>query len=152
MRRRARVNKPLILIINNMHLLRDDEDGRDLIELLQQRAEQWAAGNLCTMIFNSDDYWIYERLKLQGTRLEVMPIRDLTKDKAFAVLRQYRKDYFGEELSDSILEQVYNRVGGRLTFLNKIAKSEDMLRVCEEICDREKTWFLNQCWVLGEGK
>lgn len=25
-------------IINNMHLLRDDEDGRDLLELLQQRA------------------------------------------------------------------------------------------------------------------
>ena len=98
MRRRAQVGKPIILIINNMHLLRDDEDGRDLIELLQQRAEQWAAGNLCTFIFNSDDYWIYERLKLQGTRLEVMPIKDLDKQKAFTTLRQYRKDYFDEDL------------------------------------------------------
>ena len=26
------------MIINNMHLLRNDEDGRDLLELLQQRA------------------------------------------------------------------------------------------------------------------
>jgi hypothetical protein len=38
LRRRATVGRPLIMIINNMHLLRDDEDGRDLLELLQQRA------------------------------------------------------------------------------------------------------------------
>lgn len=38
LRRRAKVGRPLIMIINNMHLLRDDEDGRDLLELLQQRA------------------------------------------------------------------------------------------------------------------
>jgi len=47
----------MVLVINSMHLLRDDDDGRDLLELLQQRAEAWAANGLCTMIFNSDDYW-----------------------------------------------------------------------------------------------
>lgn len=38
LRRRKKVGRPLVLIINNMHLLRNDEDGRDLVELLQQRA------------------------------------------------------------------------------------------------------------------
>ena len=52
--------------------------------------------------------------------------------------------------SSTILEAVYDKVGGRLTFLNKVAKSHDMLRKCEEICTAEKTWFLNQCWILGE--
>lgn len=38
----------LILIINSTHLVRDDHDGQDLLEMIQQRAEQWAASNLVT--------------------------------------------------------------------------------------------------------
>lgn len=49
LQRRRRGDSPLILIINNIHMVRDDEDGRDLLEMMQQRAEQWAAGNLVTM-------------------------------------------------------------------------------------------------------
>ncbi|CRK48897.1 hypothetical protein BN1723_008255 [Verticillium longisporum] len=71
--KRAERKKPLVLIINQMHLIRDDDDGKDLIELLQQRAEQWAAANLVTMVFNSDDFWVYERLKQLATRMEVIP-------------------------------------------------------------------------------
>jgi hypothetical protein len=33
---RAERRRPLVLIINQMHLIRDDEDGKDLIELLQR--------------------------------------------------------------------------------------------------------------------
>lgn len=141
--------KPLILIVNQMHLLRDDDDGRDLIELLQQRAEQWAATNLVTMIFNSDDYWVYERLKQLATRMEVLPIADLPKKQAVSALKKYRQRYWGESLELEQLEQVYDRVGGRLNFLNKVAKSRNMLATCESIKDIEKRWFLNQCWILG---
>ncbi|KAK5242880.1 hypothetical protein LTR16_008218, partial [Cryomyces antarcticus] len=91
LRRRDRVGRPLVIIINSVHLLRDDADGRDLLELMQQRAEQWAASNLATMVFNSDDYWVYERMKKYATRLEVTPITDLPKDKAILALRNYRR-------------------------------------------------------------
>lgn len=74
LKRRKSKGRPLVIIINSLHLLRDDDDGRDLLELLQQRAEQWAASNLVTMIFNSDDYWVYERLKKLATRMEVTTI------------------------------------------------------------------------------
>lgn len=74
LKRRKIKGRPLVIIINSLHLLRDDDDGRDLLELLQQRAEQWAASNLVTMIFNSDDYWVYERLKKLATRMEVTTI------------------------------------------------------------------------------
>lgn len=47
--RREKGRNPLVLIINSTHLVRDDEDGRDLLEMIQQRAEQWAASNLVTM-------------------------------------------------------------------------------------------------------
>ncbi|KAK4098733.1 hypothetical protein N658DRAFT_499185 [Parathielavia hyrcaniae] len=150
LRRRAKVGRPLVVIINQMHLIRDDDDGKDLIELLQQRAEQWAAADLVTMVFNSDDYWVYERLKQLATRMEVLTIVDLPKAQATAALKNYRKRYVGEEPSSELLEQVYDRIGGRLNFLNRVAKSSDMLAACEKIKEVEKTWFLNQCWILGE--
>lgn len=149
LKNRRERGRPLVLIINQMHLIRDDDDGKDVIELLQQRAEQWAAANLVTMVFNSDDYWVYERLKQLATRMEVIPVLDLPKKQALAALQRYRGKYFHEDVPNSLLEEVYNRVGGRLSFLNRVAKSRDMLETCEKIKEVEKKWFLNQCWILG---
>ena len=56
LKRRRQIGKPCVLIINSCHLLRDDEDGRDFLELIQQTAEQWAASNLVTVVLNSDDH------------------------------------------------------------------------------------------------
>lgn len=150
LKRRATIGRPLILIINSAHLIRDDEDGRDLLELIQQRAEQWAASNLATVIINSDKYWVFERLKQYATRMEVHQIKDLTKDRAMQALRNYRMKYHGEITKTSVLEEVYDKIGGRLTFLNRVAKSDDMLAKCDHICDMEKIWFLNNCAILGE--
>ena len=150
LKRRKSVGRPLVLIINSTHLLRDDDDGRDLLELVQQRAEQWAASNLVTVVFNSDDYWVYERLKQFATRMEVLPVLDLPKDQALAALKQYRGRYRKEPDDPQVLQQVYEKVGGRISYLNRVAKSADMLKTCNEICEVEKTWFLNNCWILGE--
>lgn len=149
LRRRKKVGRPLILIINQAHLLRDDEDGRDLIELIQQRAEQWAASNLATVIINSDKYWVYERLKQYATRMEVTQVRDLPKHSAVQALRNYRMKYWDEITPPEVLEEVYDKIGGRLTFLNRVAKAQDMVRMCNHICHMEKTWFLNNCGILG---
>ena len=149
-KRRYQEKGPLILVVNCAHLIRDDDDGRNLLELMQQRAEQWAAANLITMVFNSDDYWVYERLKRYATRMEVLPVLDLPKTRAVAALGKYRRKYFPQqELSSEILTQVYDRVGGRLTFLVRVAKSINMLDTCDQICQAEKTWFLNKCGILG---
>ncbi len=142
---------PLVLVVNCAHLIRNDEDGNDLIELMQQRAEQWAAANLITMIFNSDDYWVYERLKRFATRMEVIQIFDLPKDRAIAALDAYRARYFPQQKRDpEILKQVYELVGGRLNFLGRVAKATDMVKMGHQINEAEKTWFLNQCGILGE--
>jgi len=141
--------KPIVVVVNQIHLLRNVEEGRDLIELLQQRAEQWAAANLVTMVFNSDDYWVYERLKQLATRMEVLSIHDLPKMSAIQALAKYRSRYHGKPPTDQELEEVYEKVGGRLSFLNRVAKSKNMLDMCEKISAIEKRWFLNQCWVLG---
>jgi hypothetical protein len=144
MARRQKVGRPLVLIINSVHLLRDDEDGRDVLELIQQRAEQWAASNLCTVVLNSDDYWVYERLKNYATRLKVHPVRDLPKPAAIQALKNYRKRYHNEDVPIKELEEVYDQVGGRLTFLSRVARSRHMQETCAHILKTEKTWFLNK--------
>ncbi len=35
--------KPLVLVLNNVHLFNNDDGGRDMLLQLQQRAESWAA-------------------------------------------------------------------------------------------------------------
>lgn len=82
--------------------------------------------------------------------MEVIPVTDLPKDKAMSALKRYRQQFFNESLQPSILEQVYDQVGGRLSFLNRVAKSPDIMKTCEEICQAERTWLLNKCWILGK--
>ena len=67
-----------------------------------------------------------------------------------SALRQYRVRNFKEEPPTKVLEEIFRRVGGRLTFLNRVAKSLDMLETCDHICRTELTWFLNKCWILGK--
>lgn len=100
-------------------------------------------------VFNSDEYWVYERLKRYATRMETIPVPDLPKSEAIAALQRYRRRYFKESVSDEMLTHVYDQVGGRLSFLNRVAKAQDMKKTCKEICDAEKTWLLNRCWILG---
>jgi len=151
MKRREQQQGPMIVVINSTHLIRDDDDGRDLLELIQQRAEQWAASNLVTFVLNSDDYWVYERLKSYATRMEVITVRDLPKPKAIAALTSYRSRYFPQEKTDKKqLSEIYDLVGGRINFLSRVAKSHDMLSMAKLIGQNEKTWFLNRCGILGE--
>jgi hypothetical protein len=101
-------------------------------------------------VFNSDDYWVYERLKRYASRMEIIPVPDLCKARAMKAFHEYRMKYFSEDLPEETLEQIYRQVGGRLNFLNRVAKSPDMMATCDEIYKAEKTWFLNKCWILGE--
>lgn len=146
---KKKTHKPLVMIINNVHLIRDDEEGQHLIELLQQKAEALSASGLVTMIFCSDDYWVYERLKKLGTRLDVVTIRDLTRKESLSVLQRTRRQIFNEDLSLKEANQIYNLVGGRPQHLTSVAAHKDTITACHKLIDRERTWFLNQCGLLG---
>lgn len=38
-----RTERPLVLVINNIHFFNNDENGRNVLLQLQQKAESWAA-------------------------------------------------------------------------------------------------------------
>lgn len=142
--------RPLLLVVNNIHLFKDDDAGRDLLEILQQRAEIWAGNELVTVVFTSDEHWTLEKLIPHATNMHVFNIRDIQKDVVLAALKKYRARFHQEEVPQSILDEIFAKVGGRLIFLNQVAKSKDMLETCIQINRREKSWFLNQCWILGD--
>ncbi|KAF2731552.1 hypothetical protein EJ04DRAFT_498457 [Polyplosphaeria fusca] len=147
---RKKRGRPLLLIINNIHLFKNDAGGQDLLEILQQRAEIWAANELVTTIFTSDEHWTMEDLIPHATNMHVINIRDVPKDVVTTALKNYRMRFHDEDVPQSLLDQVYGKVGGRLIFLNQVAKSKDMLSTCQHINRKEKLWLLNKCWILGE--
>ena len=147
-----KVHKPLIMIINNAHLIKENEEGVKLLELLQQKAESLSGSGLLTMIFNSDDYWVYEKLKQLGTRLELINVRDFNRMETINALKFVRHRYFPklEKLDDELCNAVYDLIGGRPQHITQVARHRDIMKACHQIIDREKTWFLNQCGLLGD--
>ncbi|KAJ4223390.1 hypothetical protein NW759_006024 [Fusarium solani] len=149
LKRREKVGRPLVLVINRAHLFGDDDDGRHLLEAIQQRAEMWAASNLVTVVLNSNEFWIGERLMPEATRLRVLPIHDIPKGPTITALRDFRNRSFGEDVSEHTLERIYAKIGGRFRFLSQVAKAPDMDEACRVIYEKEKKWFLSQCWIFG---
>jgi hypothetical protein len=147
---RKKRGRPLMLIINNIHLFKDDADGQSLLEILQQRAEIWSANELITTIFTSDENWTFERLTPHATNMQTVTIRDVTRDDVIPALQQYRARFHNEGVPQSILEEVYAKIGGHLIFLTQVAKADDMLAACQHINRKEKAWLLAQCWILGD--
>jgi hypothetical protein len=43
LRSAKKTGKPLVLVLNNVHLFNNDDNGKDMLLQLQQRAESWAA-------------------------------------------------------------------------------------------------------------
>lgn len=147
---------PMVLIINNSHLIKENEEGVKLLELLQQKAESLSASELVTIVFNSDDYWVYEKLKRLGTRLELINVRDFNRKETVNVLQFIRGKFFppgkypDQQLLEETCHRIYDLIGGRPQHISQVSLHKDVIRACHEIIDREKTWFLNQCGLLGE--
>ena len=106
--------------------------------------------SFCVAVFTSDEYWTLERLTPHATNMSVVNIHDVDRETVIEALRKYRKRFYNEEIPQGILDQVFAKVGGRLIFLNQVSKAKDMLATCEHINRREKAWFLNKCWILGD--
>ncbi|CAG8776390.1 2727_t:CDS:2, partial [Cetraspora pellucida] len=140
-----RRHRPLVLVINNLHAFKeDDEDGEDLLELLQQRAEAWAATNIVTMVFNTDDYTIYERMKRDASRMEVVRVRELEINEAVNLLKEKRKE------PEDVLKTIVERIGGRLSYIDKLAREPNISETAKHLENEERTWLINQIGLIPD--
>jgi hypothetical protein len=76
--------------------------------------------------------------------MNLISVRDLSKPRAIQALKVLRERFLKgrEPVEAEEFNRVYDLIGGRMAYLNKVAKSENMLEKCREICDAEKTWLL----------
>jgi hypothetical protein len=62
--------RPLVVMINSLHLLQDDDVGTALLKMLQQKAETWAVTGIITMVLSRfvslTKLQIYESRRLLG--------------------------------------------------------------------------------------
>lgn len=143
--RKRVTNKPLIMVFNNSHLI-----DSSLVQLLQQRAESFSSSGLMTMLFISEDYWLFEKMRTLGTRMQVINFEDTHLAEATKILKCARTKYFDEALTDNACAEVFHLIGGRPQHLNHIASQKDMLHAAYELISSEKRWFLNNCTLLGK--
>ncbi|CAG8494698.1 22108_t:CDS:2 [Dentiscutata erythropus] len=121
-----RRGRPLVLVINNIHALKDDEEGDDLLELLQQRAESWAATKI-----------------RDASRMEVIRVSELKDEEAVNLLKAKRKNDSEEDL-----RKIVSRIGGRLSYIDKLAREPDINVAVDKLENEERTWIINQIGLI----
>ncbi|CAG8780977.1 26261_t:CDS:2, partial [Dentiscutata erythropus] len=106
--------RPLVLVINHIHAFKDDDkDGDNLLALLQQRAESWAA-----------------------TKIVTVP------KEAIELLKSKRQE------SEDELEKIVERIGGRLSYIDKLAKETDIYATAKQLENEERNWIINRIGLI----
>ncbi|GAA6002799.1 hypothetical protein JCM10207_007688 [Rhodosporidiobolus poonsookiae] len=151
-RYRRRRNRPMVMIIQNSHFIHDDEDGHALLHMLQQRAEAWAQAGVLTMVFLSDNFHVYTHLKRSATRMHTLSIRDLTPSETHTYLAGTHARFFPDKAPISRAEsfRVWDLIGGRLSFLSKVVKREDMEEAARDLVDEEKEWLHSRLGLIPD--
>ncbi|WVQ67251.1 uncharacterized protein L199_005446 [Kwoniella botswanensis] len=155
--RYARKNKrPLVLAFNNIHLFPNTDEGHGLLHQLQQRAEAWAEGGIMTMIFSTDDFWCLDMMKKNASRMRILSVYDLSASESLKALRHLRAQALTNRglqrdvEEDDVLKRVYELVGGRTSYLARVARADDMLEEAEQMIEGEKQWLLSKIGLIPE--
>ncbi|EPQ55089.1 hypothetical protein GLOTRDRAFT_76396 [Gloeophyllum trabeum ATCC 11539] len=142
--------KPLVLVFNNIHFFHNDEEGRNMLLLLQQHAESWAASGILTVVFTSDDFWPYQVLRKSGSRMQVLSIYDLDQREALRASTKMRMDAKQPSPGEKVVREALGIIGGRLSYLNKVSRARDMLGAANHLKDVEKAWLLSQIGLIPD--
>ncbi|KAJ7188655.1 hypothetical protein C8R46DRAFT_1205798 [Mycena filopes] len=174
--------KPLVLIVNNVHFFKNDDDGRSMLLQLQQRAEAWAASGIVTCVFMTDDFWPFYVMRAWFslsvshelrdefrqdriadarkstadsfshllTVIQVLSIYDLDNKEAMHAATRMHMSLKKKNISPSVVQEAINLVGGRLSYINKVARSKDMMEMAEHILAVEKAWLSSQIGLIPD--
>ncbi|KAK7026715.1 hypothetical protein VNI00_015488 [Paramarasmius palmivorus] len=110
---------------------KNDEDGCNILLQLHQRAESWAACGIMTIVFNMDDFWPFYVMHVSA--------------KAVTAMRMEMKHKIEDP---SEIEEAVSIVGGRLSYLNKIARSKNVKEMADRLLRQEQAWLLSQIGLI----
>ncbi|KAJ7244139.1 hypothetical protein B0H12DRAFT_1203639 [Mycena haematopus] len=131
-----RRHRPLVLIFNNVHFFKNDGPGAMMLLQLQQRAEAWAA---------SDDFWPFYVMRKTASRMHVLSIYDLDDKEAMQAAQRMAVSMNKKNISQHVIAEAIGMVGGRLSYLNKVARAKDTLEMASQLLSQK--W--SSCsWLL----
>ncbi|GAA5870409.1 hypothetical protein JCM16303_001994 [Sporobolomyces ruberrimus] len=149
---RKKHGRPIVLVIQNAHFIRDDDDGHALLHMLQQRAEAWAGSGVATFVFISDNFHTYRHLRRSATRMHTLSIRDLTPHETHTYLSGTHERLFPSEppVTPAQSLKVWDMVGGRLSFLSKVVKSHDLEESARDLVAEYKEWLHSRVGLIPD--
>ncbi|KAK7045529.1 hypothetical protein VNI00_007361 [Paramarasmius palmivorus] len=141
--------KPLVLIINNVHLFDNDGNGHRVLLQLQQRAENWATSGILTIVFTMDDFWPFHVMRKNANKMHVVSIFDLSGVDAAKALTTMRTETKPGMIDASEVKEAVSIIGGRMSYLNKLSRSRSMKDTANRLLDLEKAWLLSQIGLIA---
>lgn len=104
------------------------------------------------MIFNSDDFHVYRHMKKNASRMHVLSIRDLTPSETHTFLKGTHSRAFpdSEPMTPSQSMQVWDTIGGRMSYLGKVAKHEDVLKAARDMVEQETEWLHHRLGLIPD--
>ncbi|CUA71696.1 hypothetical protein RSOLAG22IIIB_04742 [Rhizoctonia solani] len=149
-RRAKKAHRPIVLVINNIHLFNNDDEGRLLLQQLQQRAESWAESHIATMVFISDDFWPYPVMRQIANRMYTLAVQDLNPKVTLNAFREFRRDHGKTDDPDDILEEAAQVTGGRLAYMSRLARSKNLRESIDNLKQGEKAWLLTNTGLIPD--
>ncbi|ORY32864.1 hypothetical protein BCR39DRAFT_557421 [Naematelia encephala] len=142
----------------DVHLFPNSPEGHAILHQLQQRAEAWAEGGLMTMIFSTDDFWPLDVMRKNASRMRIVSVYDLPRKESLNALRRLRQQalktqYPAQEVeveNDEILGKIYDIVGGRTSYLGRVARAPNMLEEAEGMIEWERNWLSSKIGLIPE--
>jgi len=142
--------RPPVLIINNVHYFNNDDEGRNMLLQLQQRAEAWAASGIMTMVFSTDDFWPFFIMRRNASRMHVVSVYDLNNKEAVQASMNMRRSSNYERETVETVQEAVSIVGGRLSYLSRVSKARDMLEMANHLKEVEKEWLLSRIGLIED--
>lgn len=104
------------------------------------------------MVFLTDNYWVFDRLRRNATRMHVLSVRDLTPHETFQYLEGTHARYFPQAppLTKAETLRVWDLVGGRLAYLSKAVKRRDVEQAARDLVAEEKEWLHSQLGLIPD--
>lgn len=88
------------------------------------------------------------------TSRQILSVYDLPPTEAMSMIRQLRRAHVGPNQPLETSEQfqsVLDLVGGRTSFLARVARADDMVQEAQAMVQTEKAWLLSK-WVYTHHK
>ncbi|EUC55538.1 AAA domain protein, putative [Rhizoctonia solani AG-3 Rhs1AP] len=149
-KRAAKTGRPIVLVINNIHLFNNDDEGRLLLKQLQQRAESWAESHIATMVFTSNDFWPYPVMRQIAKRMYILTVQDLDPEVAFKAFQEFRREHGQRHDPEEIVKQAIQVSGGRLAYMSRLAYSKHLERSTDQLKRGEKAWLLANIGLIPD--